>query len=319
MIASAKEYREDLLQRYWEYRKEHFTDEQGVYDSRYEKLTSPPVFKRSEAQRNVISNPNASENEKRKLLALIPDGEWHKWYGSMNSSQALAQSVLGNLSVYGFLNCLSKVKDDDGLDLFSKATLSSNNFEMEHKVDHLKEPRPTSLDGYISGDYQIAIECKFTESEVGTCSRPRLEKTASEYCNGSYSVQEKRKYRCSLSESGISYWDYISHFFNWNRDIDIKPCPLNRNYQLVRNILAIGVTRDGSVSFDNGHVILIYDERNPAFQENGDGFIAYQETQKALLNPRMLRKCSWQKIVSHLREQSILPWLTKNLNLKYGF
>ena len=320
---SVKEYKSDLLQRYWAFRKSHFANDQSFFDSQYIEPTSPPVFKRNEAWRNVIVNPDASEKEKRELLGLIPNGEWHKWYGSMNSSQALAQSVLGNLSVYGFLDCLSEIKDDDGLDLFGKAKISSDNFEMEHKVNHLNEPRPTSLDGYISGEYQVAIECKFTEPEVGTCSRPRLRQTDSNYerehCDGSYSVQRPRKEYCSLTEIGVLYWEYVPKLFNWQRDRDYKPlCPLNKNYQLVRNILAIGVKNE--IAFpDNGYVVLIYDERNPAFQENGDGLNAYIETKLALIMPTMLRKCSWQKIVSHLRAQNMLPWLMENLNLKYGF
>ena len=176
-----KEYGVDLLQRYWKYRKSRFANNQSFFDSRHIEPISPPVFKRNEAWRNVIINPAVSDDEKKKLLDLIPSGEWHKWYGSMNSSQALAQSVLGNLFVYGFLDCPSEIKDDDGLDLFGKAKISPDNFEMEHKIEHLGEPRSTSLDGYISGDCQIAIECKFTEPEVGTCSRPRLELNDSNY------------------------------------------------------------------------------------------------------------------------------------------
>lgn len=321
MSVSMKEYREDLLQRYWEYRETQFASEQELFNPRYQPPTSPPVFVRGKAWRNVIVNPTANEQKKKKLLDLIPRGEWHKWFGSMNSSQALAQSVLGNLFAYGCLDSLAALKDDEGMDLFGKAKISADNFKMEHKINHLAEPRQTSLDGYISGDYQIAIECKFTESEVGTCSRPRLTSQdsnyESEYCNGTYSIQRGRKERCSLTEIEVLYWQYVPQLFSWKGDIDLKSCPLNKNYQLVRNILAVGV-KDKTVSSDYGHVVLIYDERNPAFQENGDGLSAYIETKQALKEPTMLRKCSWQKIVSHLRAQNILPWLIENLNSKYG-
>ena len=57
---------------------------------------------------------------------------------------------------------------------------------MEYKIDYLGEPRRTSLDSYISGDYRIAIECKFTEAEVGSCSRPRLKPTDSNYESGTH-------------------------------------------------------------------------------------------------------------------------------------
>jgi len=317
------DYKADLLQRYWKYRGTQFANEQALFDPRYIKPTSPPVFIRSEACRNVIINPAASEQEKKKLLDLIPKGEWHKWFGSMNSSQALAQSVLGNLAVYGFLSCLSELKDDEGVELFGKTEISSDNFKMEHKIDYLSEPRQTSLDGYFSGDYRIAIECKFTESEVGTCSRPRLKRTASnfesEHCDGTYSFQRQRKERCSLTEIGVSYWDYVPQLFKWKNDSNHNPCPLNKNYQLVRNILAAGVKPNGSVSPNNGHIILIYDARNPAFQEGGNGLIAYTETRNALREPMMLRKCSWQRIVQHMRDNNILPWLTEHLAQKYGF
>jgi hypothetical protein len=317
-----KDYKADLLQRYWKYKKSQFPNNERLFDSRYRQPKSPPVFIRSEAWRNIIVNPSANEQEKKKLLDLIPRGEWHKWYGSMNSSQALAQSVLGNLAIYNKLSCLSELTDDEGLELFGKATISSNNFKMEHKIDFLGEPRQTSLDGYISGDYRIAIECKFTEAEVGTCSRPRMKRTASnfesEHCNGTYSVQRARSKRCSLTQIGVLYWKYVPQLFKWKSDSDLDPCPLNKNYQLVRNILAVGVKPNGTVSLNDGHVVLIYDERNPAFQEKGKGFKAYKETRTALIEPTMLRKCSWQRLVQHIRNKNILPWLTEHLSQKYG-
>ncbi len=316
------DYKTDLLQRYWKYQETKFANEQTLFDSRYAKPASPPVFIRSKARKNVITNPSASEQEKTRLFDLIPEGEFHKWYESMNSSQALAQSVLGNLFVHNSLHYLSELKDDEGMDLFGKAKISSDNFAMEYKVNYLGEPRPTSLDGYVSGDYRIAIECKFTEPEVGTCSRPRLASTVSNYesehCNGTYSIQRARKERCSLTEIGVLYWRYIPSLFKWENDSNFNPCPLYKNYQLVRNTLAIGVKPDGTVSVNDGHVLLIYDERNPAFQNNGDGLVAYRETQEALQEPTMLRKCSWQRIVQLLREKDILPWLTEKLTLKYG-
>ena len=316
-------YKADLNQRFWQYQKSKFSNEQNQFERPFAPGGRPPVFIRSELWRNVIINPDASEQEKDRLLALVPEGERHKWFGSMNSSQALAQSILGNLAIHGLLQCLAELKDDEGMDLFAKAKFISEDFAMEHKVNYLGEPRSTSLDGYISGDYRIAIECKFTEAEVGTCSRPRLIPTdlnyESENCSGAYSIQRARKERCSLTEIGVLYWRYIPRLFKWKNDSDLNPCPLNRNYQLVRNILAAGVKPDGNVSVNIGHVVLIYDERNPAFQKDGDGLIAYTETRTALQESTMLRKCSWQRVVQHIKDEHILPWLTENLALKYGF
>jgi hypothetical protein len=316
-------YKADLNQRYWHYQQTHFPDVEKFFEQPQGLYGRPPVFLPRESWRNVFVNPDANQQEIDKLLALVPVGERHKWFRSMNSSQALAQSVFGNLKFANSLKILSELKDDEGLDLFSNHDLSTECFSLEHKVDYLGEPRPTSIDAFFSGAYQIAIECKFTETEVGTCSRPRLRPVdgnyESQYCDGSYSFQRGRSKRCSLSELGIRYWDYIPTLFDWKNDDDLNPCPLNTNYQLVRNVLAAGVNPDGTVSPNNGHVALIIDERNPAFQPGGKGFAAFLETKKSLIEPKMLRKCSWQKIINLLREKDVLPWLTDELQEKYGF
>lgn len=321
-MTSQVDYKAELNQRYWEYQKSQFPVLQKFFDRPRAQGIRPPVFRISEAWRNVVVKPNASQQEVDTLLALLRESDRHKWFRSMNSSQALAQSVLGNLAIHGFLSSLTELLDDNGMALLSKAQLLSDNFAMEFKIDYLGEPRRTSLDGYLEGDYRVAIECKFTESEVGTCSRPRLTPAdsnyESEHCNESYSRQRARKERCSLSEIGVLYWQYIPQLFRWNSDLDLIPCPLNTNYQLVRNILAVGVRPDGQVSSANGHVVLIYDERNPAFQKGGKGFIAFAETRQALQEPTMLRKCSWQRIIQHMRNKGILAWLTEQLALKYG-
>jgi hypothetical protein len=240
----------------------------------------------------------------------------------MNSSQALAQSVLGNLAIHGLLQHLTELDADEGNALFGNAQLSTDNFAMEFKVDFLREPHPTSLDGYLSGNYRVAIECKFTEPEVGSCSRPRLTPAnsnyESEYCDGTYTRQRARRQRCSLTEVGVSYWGYVPRLFRWPNDGDISPCPLKKNYQLVRNILAVGVKPGGAVSADDGHAVLVYDERNPAFQVGGSALDAYIETRQALREPTMLRKCSWQRIIHHIRNGGFLTWLTEQLALKYG-
>ncbi|PKO06685.1 MAG: hypothetical protein CVU41_06185 [Chloroflexi bacterium HGW-Chloroflexi-3] len=48
----------------------------------------------------------------------------------------------------------------------------------------------------------------------------------------------------------MKYWGSVPELFKWKNDEDLTPCPLFRNYQLVRNVLKIGVQPDGSVSLD---------------------------------------------------------------------
>jgi len=142
---------------------------------------------------------------------------------------------------------------------------------MEKKITYLGEPRSTRLDAFLSGEHQVAIECKFTEFDVGPCSHPRQKKGSSEFCDGSFMRQAGRNERCSLTETGILYWKYVSLLFRWENTVDMNPCPLYRNYQLVRNVLAACVRPDGNVSPANSRVVLLYDDRNPAFQEDGEG------------------------------------------------
>ena len=321
MTSQMESYKAELSQRYWEYRRSKFPAGQAFFDQPHPRGVRPPVFCVGEAWRNVIVKPNASQQETDRLLGLVSVLDRHKLFGSMNSSQALAQSVLGNLAIHGLLSSLTELLDDNGMTLFGKAQILDN-FAMEFKADYLGEPRRTSLDGYIGGDYRLAIECKFTEPDVGTCSRPRLtpadSKYASEHCNRTYSKQRTRKARCTLTELGVLYWQYVTRLFCWNSDQDLSPCPLDANYQLVRNILAIGVRPSGEVSSTDGHVVLIYDERNPAFQEGGKGFRAFAATRLALREPAMLRKCSWQRVIQYMRNEGTLPWLTEQLALKYG-
>jgi hypothetical protein len=121
-----------------------------------------------------------------------------------------------------------------------------------------------------------------------------------------------------LTEVGIRYWEFVPQLFSWSADVDLRPCPLRTSYQLVRNILAATARADGGVSGDKGHAVLIYDARNPAFGPEGEGTKAYTATRKALLNSSMLRRCSWQRLVGHLRGKDVLGWLTEELGLKYG-
>ncbi len=316
------EYRKELISRFWKYQQEVYKDWENYFERPIRQDDRPPVFLKHTAHYNILMSPEITNEMQQKLIGVISVHERHRWFRSMTSSQALAQSVFGNLIVYDRLDYLNEITDESGKQLFGADITRPKAFIMERKVDFLGEPRPTSLDCFISGDYQVAIECKLSEVEIGSCSRPRLKKSDSNYerdfCNGSYTRQKGRKERCSLTEIGVLYWKYIPQLFNWPNEVDYETCPLNKNYQLVRNILAACVRTDLSVSPKNGHVVLIYDQRNPAFQERGNGHRAYEEIKMALKEPGNLMKCSWQNIISRLRKKLDLLWLTDQLKSKYG-
>jgi hypothetical protein len=282
----------------------------------------PPVFLEQASEYNVIMEPELSDDRKEELLEEIPFSERHRWFRSMSSSQAFSQSIFGNLKLYDKLGLLNGLTDISDKPLFDPVDISAENLRMEYRVDYLGEPRPTSVDVFISGDYQVAVECKLTETEVGACSRPRLREGdinyLADFCDGTYTIQKGRNERCSLTETGVLYWKYIPDLFTWPNHIDLKPCPLNLNYQLVRNLLAACVRPDGNLSPENGHMVLIYDDRNPAFKIGGKGFVSFEAVKAALRFPNLLRKCSWQQIIKQIGDEPTFKWLSEGLETKYG-
>lgn len=314
-------YRDDMVTRFWKYHNETFRGRMELFERPEMPDGRPPVFLKPADGFNVITAPDISRDDHRHLMREIPLRERHRWFRSMSSSQAIALSVFGNLKMHGCLNLLNELRDEHGHAIFGEDPIAPNNFRMEYKVDSLGEPRPTSIDALIMGRHAIAIECKLMEAEVGSCSRPRLKKKESNYerdhCDGTYTVQREREKRCSLTEIEVKYWDHVPRVFKWVADGDHRPCPLRANYQLVRNLLSVSVPSKALPSGD-GHVVLVYDDRNPAFQKGGRGYAAYEETRCALRDRERLKRCSWQKIVQVVRAEKRLAWLADQLDAKYG-
>ncbi len=207
-----------------------------------------------------------------KTSQRSPTSKRHRHFASMRSSQALAQSVYGSLAALGKAGALAGLITDDGL----PTVQSGVTVQMEHLVEHLGEPRSTSVDVWlVDGGQRVAVECKFTEREFSRCSRPTLRpgknpNYARDHCDGSYTRQRGRRTRCSLTEIGVRYWQYLPELFDWSADRNMKTCPLDGTYQLARNVLAACVRPDGTVDADGGHALVIYDDRNPAFLPGGE-------------------------------------------------
>ena len=314
-------FRSELIQRYWLYQENRFPLVDEFFDQNNQDFRRPPVFLPGKIHSNILTSPDSTPQENKRLFDLIPKGEHHRWYRSMNSSQALALSVLGNLFLENQLSILGVLRSDDG-ELLINQSIQYDEFCLEHKIDYLGEKRKTSIDAFIPGEFQIAIECKFTEKEIGKCSRPGVAKTNTKYeqlhCDGSYIQRDGHQGKCPLVASGVRYWELIPHFLNWDIQKDEEQCKLRYNYQLIRNILAAGCGKDRIPSPLNGQVILIYDSRNPSCQPGGKIYKSFYEVKEALLVPQMLKRVSWQNIIYHMRKGKVLPWLTQQLEEKYG-
>ena len=321
-------YKEELVQCFWTFQKAHYREKNCLFEKTYvDNPERPPVFLREYGHENVLVNEKLGIESINQVRNVIPKREWHIRFTSMTSSQALAQSVFGNLKILGKLGCLSGLLGNDGNPLFTSGKLAGDSLEMEKTILYLGETsRKTKIDVFIGGAHQVAVECKLTEPEVGPCSRPKLRRDApnynDEFCDGRYVRQRNRKERCSLTHIGVKYWEFIPSFFKWDYLVDHDPCPLNQTYQLVRNVLAACMrpksgSEDKAVATD-GRAVLLYDKWNPQFQEGGEGWRAFREVKEGLRNPSLLQSCTWQQVISAMAGDQELAWLVNGLREKYG-
>lgn len=176
---------------------------------------------------------------------------WHKGASGqpdthrINSSQALAIDVFGTIMAREERSSiLNRLADELGFpqsnhwDLRLEWVSTSNplrEINQHTQVDVLAE----------SEDALIFFECKFTETDGGTCSQSKpLAKGAHKglvQCNGNYALQTNpvngKINRCALSAKGIRYWEIIPEVFRYASGVDHSPCPFAGPwYQWMRNI-----------------------------------------------------------------------------------
>jgi hypothetical protein len=241
----------------------------------------------------------------------------------MQSSQALAQSVFGTIAILNLLPLMSAIVAEDGLPAFG-SNLDVSKLELEKAIQTLGEQRSrrTSIDVWFEGPYRVAVECKLSEVDFGTCSRPRLKphdpSYATQHCDGAYTRQRNRTARCPLTALGARYWDYTEELFGWSSETDHRPCPLASTYQLARNVLAVCVDEAGALDLKRGHALIVYDARNPSMALGGEGDRQWHAASEALRVPGVLRRLSWQAFIFQWPNDPVLGWLKQELAAKYG-
>ena len=308
-------YEQKLLGHLWAWADQWHVDELdgGGRSSR------PPVL-RSEFGSKGILVP-ADSHMARRVVSSIHPNQRHRWFRSLKSSQALTQSVFGAIRAFECLELLQDVRAECGRLAFLEESTGAT-LDLEYEVHSLGEPRHTSVDAFIeSSSRRVAVECKFTEREFGICSRPKLRcqdrAYAQQYCDGNYRVQGGRSERCALTEIGIHYWTYLPHLFDWDADRDLLPCPFSTIYQLARNALAVTVTAEG-IDPNAGHVLVVYDARNPEFAGDGMAQRQYDAAISACRIPGLIRRLSWQRLSRALDAIPHLAYLADRLMAKYG-
>ncbi|MGO8670730.1 MAG: PGN_0703 family putative restriction endonuclease [Capsulimonadaceae bacterium] len=306
--SSYSHYLDEIVTRLWQYRSSRFAGNADYFDRPGRTGSRPPVFVKEHRSDNVLVD--RADPRHAHVLNSVPREARHVWYGSMKSSQALAQSYFGTLHVYGQLNLISRLMGDDGSPLFPE----SDNIQLERcvarKVFGEAPQSPTTIDvAFIgnpsvmhNGHILVAVECKFSEDGTGKCSKGMAAPDDSQ---------------CRITEARVRYWKFIPELFNWTPDVTCGTCLVKERYQLVRNVLAVAV-QDWNTIDTSGHAVLVYDERNPEFQSGGSGMQAWTSVKEALKKPAMLQRCSWQQLVACLDGVAELAWLRGELCAKYG-
>ncbi len=112
-----------------------------------------------------------------------------------------------------------------------------------HDPDNLlHEKQPTWVDAVAQSPHTIIFfECKFTESDGGTCSQTGQRKGESQ-CNGSYMWQTNsangQEGRCLLTTKGIRYWEVIPTIFDYDANESYFQCPFRGSwFQWMRNLI----------------------------------------------------------------------------------
>ena len=279
------------------------------------RVNRPPVLRAELASKSLLVPSDTTKAS--GIVSAIASKARHQWFRSFKSSQALTQSVFGALGAFGRLDLLDGVIAECGRPAFLVDT-SNASLVLEHEVRSLGEPRPTSVDVFLDArSRRVAVECKLTEREFGVCSWPQLPSDAEQHCDGNYRIQRERSERCALTEIGVRYWTYLPHLFDWAADGDLRPCPFSAVYQLARNALAATVSECG---FDphSGHVLVVYDARNPEFAAGGEAERQYESAVRACRVPGLIRRLSWQRLADAFTCAPELAYLLGGLEGKYG-
>jgi len=305
-------YLNEVTQTLWTYAEQHH---EGELDGG-KRRERPPVLAKQFCSKNVLVPQDGIRDQ--AIRAALPVRQHHQWFRSLKSSQALAQSVFAAIHVFNRLDLLKGLPAECGRPAFF---LDQRDWriDLEYNLQTLKEPKPTSVDVLLHRpSHRVAIECKFIETEFGTCSRPLLCTNHAYYCDGSYRRQKERLHRCALTERGILYWDYLPCLFNWPYDHDHVPCPFDATYQLARNALAATLTPEGDFNPDTGHLLIVYDDRNPAFQPNGRAWTQWQAAVGDCRYQGLMRRLSWQRLLASLANAPEFEYLVNGLGKKYG-
>lgn len=248
------------------------------------------VFK--DAYRHLNFHPRIMEQAKDLLSGRVDrqysdassDIAIHDYVGHLASSQALCWNIVMPMKKHDnyspLFEVLNKAFKNEGLNSdFDFGLETAAVLELNVGEDLGESKAATSIDLYLRTPQGkvCAVEFKLTEPDFGKCKLLRDNK-----CDGTYGSPEYTKknngYFCYLAWKGRRYW-HIGGQYNLLEPTRVnQPCPLNRYYQALRNLMVAKKRSQESLGKEvRGIFVLAADERNVAFWGTGNNFDALKQ------------------------------------------
>ncbi|MGC1180349.1 MAG: hypothetical protein WA884_15345, partial [Methyloceanibacter sp.] len=125
-----------LRVKFSEYRRARFAGHDNLFEQRPE--GDAVVFNREHVAANLLIPFFDKAVDRQRIIGQLPQDRRHRHFASMQSSQALAQSVFGTIKALGRLPLLSSVVAENGQSAFSP-TRSEEMLELEKSIHTLGE------------------------------------------------------------------------------------------------------------------------------------------------------------------------------------
>ena len=249
-------------------------------------------FQFTEKFRYLNFHPDIMEQAKDLLTGRVdrqyngasPDIAIHDYVGHIASSQALCWNIVIPMKKHDnftpLFETLSEAFQAGGLgSQFDFGIETTAVLELNVGEDLGEGRLATSIDLYLRtpAGKVCAVEFKLTESNFGTCRLYREKK-----CNGIYgspnNMQANGDYMCYLAKIGRRYWQLGGQYNLLDPTKVNDPCPLNKYYQALRNLMVAKKRAGESLGKGvRGVFVLAADERNDAFWGPGNHFDSLKE------------------------------------------
>ncbi len=223
----------------------------------------------------------------------------------MASARALAISTFGTLARREDLALLAQVHGDDGVPPLSPAEAGAATLDLQRPLDGLAAPRPGGVDLWLGDEgLQLAVLPRLLERGLPGCPEPRRGR-----CNGSY-----RPEACRYAAS----WRDLARLTGWQAARPQQPCPLAGAFVLARALLAAAAPAPARAPAPRRAVLLVYDDRNPAFRRGSRADGLFAALQQALPPTAILRRTTWQALATAMAGSDWYADLLEYLAVKYG-